>query len=225
MFKHFFTFVFKNVIFLQNLGYCINLLQESIGLTFQLSNLLQYWKRLRSYGIFFVAFFKYYSVRDEKKIKKLFFFSNLIWKLIDLKPKNLYSPGYKPLLDIITIPRKAFFISIDKLADACGTPHQSLLFDSLSLRGLSLVLIRATLNLSTQRFTVDLVIKFCVPHIAYIIVWISLFKIFSRVEKQHFETNMFQFGTASSILIRSLTTRSVFVHWWNVIWMRTVNNL
>ncbi len=42
---------------------------------------------------------------------------------MDLKSKNLYSPGYKLLFDIIAIPNEAFFIPIDEFVDACGIPH------------------------------------------------------------------------------------------------------
>ncbi len=72
---------------------------------------------------------------------------------MDLKPKKLYSTGYNLLFDIITIPSEAFFIWINEFADACGIPHPVLVFNSLPLRGLSLVLICPTLIFCTHWFS------------------------------------------------------------------------
>ncbi len=51
---------------------------------------------------------------------------------MDLKRKKLYFLGYNLLFNIITIPRKAFFIVIDEFVDASGVPHRVLLFKKIS---------------------------------------------------------------------------------------------
>ncbi len=100
---------------------------------------------------------------------------------MDLKQKELYPPGYNLLFNVIAIPSKAFFISIDEFVDACGMPHWVLLFDGLPLWGSLLILICPALNFCTPQFTVDFVVTFYVPYTKHILAWISLPKTFSSV--------------------------------------------
>ncbi len=105
-------------------------------------------------------FFEYYNgyfrsfaslIRSLQKINK--------WTS---NPKKLYFPG----VDIVAIPSREFFISIDEFVDAYSIPHR-VLFDGVPLRGLSFIFIRPTLNLYSHQFTVDFVITFCALYTAH----------------------------------------------------------
>ncbi len=98
--------------------------------------------------------------------------------------KKLYSLSYHLFFDIITVPSKAIFVSIDEFVDACGIPRQVLLFDSLPLRISLLVLVCPTLNLCTVQLAADFVITFCTQYTVRILVWISLLETFSSIKNQ-----------------------------------------
>ncbi len=70
-----------------------------------------------------------------------------------LKPKQLYSPGYNSLFDVITILSdlvRHFVVLINEFVGACGIPCRVFLFGSLPLWGSLFILVHSTSNLCTS---------------------------------------------------------------------------
>ncbi len=82
-----------------------------------------------------------------------------------LQTKKLILQVINLLFDIISIPSKALFISIDEPVDVWSKPWPS--SHGLPLRGSSTILVRPTSNLCTQRFTVNFVNILRTTHYAH----------------------------------------------------------
>ncbi len=95
---------------------------------------------------------------------------------MELKAKQLHSPGYSLLFDIIAIPNEAFFISIDEFVDLCGIPCQVFFFNDLYTAACFEVRtsVHPILNLCTYWFTADFAISFSMLYTIHILQWISL---------------------------------------------------
>ncbi len=105
---------------------------------------------------------------------------------MDLKLKKLYSADNYPLFNMITISSKAIFLLIDsEFVDACGIPHQVLLFDGLPLCGSSLKFVCPPppwISVPIGLQLLDFVITFWMPYSMHILAWISIAEIFSSVK-------------------------------------------